>query len=50
MNRSRRPLELLFAKQQKKVKANPRTAELLKAYAEEDHKRIALLISQWLKQ
>jgi hypothetical protein len=50
MKRSTRPLQALFAKQQRKVKANQRMAMLLKSYAEDDHKRIARLLNEWLKE
>jgi hypothetical protein len=43
------PLSKLFARQQPKVKAKKRMAALLLAYAEHDHRRIALLIQDWLK-
>jgi hypothetical protein len=49
MNRPSSPLQILYAKQQPKVKANHQMTQLLKAYAGNDHKRIALLLSKWLK-
>ena len=43
------PLTKLFKRQQVKVKAKDRVARLLLTYAENDHKRIALLIQRWLE-
>lgn len=42
------PLSRLFKRQQPKVRAKKRMAALLLAYAEQDHRRIALLIQTWL--
>ena len=50
MKKSSRPLKTLFAKQQPKVNAKNGTATVLKAYAENDYKRIASLISKWLDE
>jgi hypothetical protein len=43
------PLSKLFVRKQPKVKAKKRMAALLLVYAEQDHRRIALLIQDWLK-
>lgn len=43
------PLSKLFARQQPKVRAKKAMAALLLVYAEQDHRRIALLIKDWLK-
>tara|TARA_R110000868_G_scaffold344645_1_gene605733 strand:- start:157 stop:291 length:135 start_codon:yes stop_codon:yes gene_type:complete len=39
----------LFARQQPKVRAKKAMAALLLVYAEQDHRRIAMLIKDWLK-
>jgi hypothetical protein len=44
------PLSKLFARQQPKVKAKKRMANLLLAYAENDSKRIAHLIESWMDE
>jgi flagellar biosynthesis/type III secretory pathway M-ring protein FliF/YscJ len=44
------PLSKLFARQQPKVKAKKRMANLLLAYAENDSKRIAHLIKSWMDE
>lgn len=44
------PLHNLFARQQPKVAAKKKVGKLLTSMAEEDHKRIALLIKKWLEQ
>jgi flagellar biosynthesis/type III secretory pathway M-ring protein FliF/YscJ len=44
------PLSKLFARQQPKVKAKKRMANLLLAYAENDSKRIAHLIKRWMDE
>jgi flagellar biosynthesis/type III secretory pathway M-ring protein FliF/YscJ len=43
------PLTKLFARQQPKVKAKKRVSALLLNFAENDHKRIAELIKQWMQ-
>lgn len=45
----RSALNTLFTRQQSKVVNTPRQGALLKAFAEEDHKRIAKLIQVWLE-
>ena len=50
MERSASPLKKLFTKQQPKLNATPRKAALLKTFAEDDYKKIALLIQKWLEQ
>lgn len=44
------PLSKLFARQQSKVKAKKRMANLLQTYAENDNKRIAKLLSSWINE
>ena len=44
------PLGKLFARQQPKVKAKKGMANLLKTYAENDHKRIAHLLNKWIEE
>ncbi len=44
------PLGKLFTRQQPKVKAKQGMAKLLLTYAENDNKRIAHLISQWINE
>ena len=43
------PLHKMFKRQQPKVKAKPRMAQLLLTYAEQDHQRIAQLIQHWME-
>lgn len=43
-------LHLIYARQQPKVHFNQRQANLLKTFAEEDYRRIAQLIVNWLNQ
>ena len=42
------PLSKLFTRQQPKVRAKEAMAKLLMTYAEEDYKRIAVLLSVWI--
>jgi hypothetical protein len=44
------PLNRLFIRQQPKVKAKKGMANLLLAYAENDSKRIALLLTKWMNE
>jgi len=44
------PLNKLFARQQPKVKAKKRMANLLLAYAENDSERIARLLTKWMNE
>lgn len=44
------PLSKLFARQQPKVKAKKAMAKLLLTFAENDSKRIADLLSVWMKE
>ena len=44
------PLTKLFIRQQPKVKAKKRMANLLLAYAENDSKRIAHLLKRWMDE
>lgn len=43
-------LSKLYQRQQPKVNGNKKVAGVLKSFAEDDYKRIAQLISLWLKQ
>lgn len=44
------PLGKLFAKQQPKVKASIRKRNLLATFADDDYKKIAMLIQSWLAE
>lgn len=44
------PLERLYAKKKKNVKASKRKADLLRTYADDNHKAIAMVIKHWLEQ
>jgi hypothetical protein len=44
------PLGKLFARQQPKIKAKRAMTQLLLTYAENDSKRIALLINKWMNE
>ena len=47
-NQTSTPLQRLFNKQQPKVAAKKKVGKLLTTMAEEDHKRIAILLQKWL--
>lgn len=40
----------LFRKQQPKVNANEKVGNVLKTFAEDDYRRIAVLIQKWLEK
>ena len=44
------PLSKLFARQQPKVAATDRKGKLLKTFADDDYRKIAQLIQQWLEE
>ena len=44
------PLQRIYAKQKPKLRVNTRQTALLKTFAEDDYKRIALLIKKWLDE
>lgn len=44
------PLNKLFARQQPKVAATKRKGKLLKTFADDDYRKIAQLIQQWLEE
>ncbi|MDN4503292.1 hypothetical protein QX776_12850 [Alteromonadaceae bacterium BrNp21-10] len=49
-NQTATPLQRLFTKQQPKVAAKKKVGKLLTTMAEEDHKRIAILLQKWLDE
>lgn len=50
MEKPASPLKKLFAKQQPKVSATARKSQFLKTFADDDYKKIAILIQKWLEQ
>ena len=43
------PLHKLYLRQRKKYQPKPTTSALLKTFADDDYKQIAVLIQTWLK-
>ncbi|MFC3093552.1 hypothetical protein [Alteromonas sediminis] len=50
MNKQKSPLQRIFENGKEKVAVSKNTRELLPIFAENDHKKIALLIAKWLEQ